>query len=760
MRAIKSIDTEDFDTSNVKNMFGMFSVCQNLTSLDVSNWDVSSVTSMERMFESCDNLTSLDVSKWKVGKVTNMHWMFYECKNLATINVSNWDVSGVTDMNGMFNYCNNLTSLDVSKWNTSNVTNMGEMFDSCSNLTSLDVSKWNTSNAMYLHEMFYDCKNLTSLDVSNWNTNNVTQMGDMFSGCMNLTSLDVSNWNVEKVWLMADMFYNCKNLTSLDVSKWNTSSLTTMFGMFEGCENLTSLDVSNWDVSRVRQLVDVFNGCKSLTSLDVSNWDVGSADDMIRLFKNCQSLTTIDLSNWDTGKVGGMIEMFNGCSGLRSMVFGSKFVVPSTYNSNMFPTPVTTVSGARSNGNWGLYSENASPSYDADGLRDLGKTVGNLTGTWYAQTDENVATITFDVNGGNTLPVTSKFVRVGKEYGDLPTPTRTGYTFSGWYTAVSGGTEVTSKTECTGSTTIYAGWEPKGFTVNFVANLPENETANVENMPAPEVVKFNGQFSRPVSPSYKNGDKVFQGWYFDQECTQRADWVLDMKYDDYFLWSFGNGFYDFTFYAGWDDSEYTLNYDPNGGTWPDGSTSKSVTTTKDVQQTILEDIPTKTGYDFDYWQGSEYHPGDKFDGPKNQYGRYMDHDLTAQWKPKVYTISFNGNSLKAANVPESESETFDESTIAKPDTSKMTNEGKTFTGWYLDSACTKPFAYFGQVMDADTVTALGVAIDANDTITLYAGWKSDSSSTSGSSKKTTAAPVSSSAVKFIPKTGAAGENNN
>ncbi len=40
-------------------------------------------------------------------------------------------------------------------------------------------------------------------------------------------------------------------------------------------------------------------------------------------------------------------------------------------------------------------------------------------------------TVTFDANGG-TSPITSKQVNYGEQYGSLPTPQKTGYTFLGW----------------------------------------------------------------------------------------------------------------------------------------------------------------------------------------------------------------------------------------------------------------------------------------------------------------------------------------
>ena len=42
--------------------------------------------------------------------------------------------------------------------------------------------------------------------------------------------------------------------------------------------------------------------------------------------------------------------------------------------------------------------------------------------------------------------------------GSLPTPTRSGYGFDGWYTAANGGTKITDSTKVTANTTLYAHW--------------------------------------------------------------------------------------------------------------------------------------------------------------------------------------------------------------------------------------------------------------------------------------------------------------
>ena len=66
-------------------------------------------------------------------------------------------------------------------------------------------------------------------------------------------------------------------------------------------------------------------------------------------------------------------------------------------------------------------------------------------------------TLTYNANGGSVSPG-SKTLNKGAQYGSLPTPTRSGYTFNGWYTASSGGSKVSSNTTINGNTTIYAQW--------------------------------------------------------------------------------------------------------------------------------------------------------------------------------------------------------------------------------------------------------------------------------------------------------------
>ena len=55
-----------------------------------------------------------------------------------------------------------------------------------------------------------------------------------------------------------------------------------------------------------------------------------------------------------------------------------------------------------------------------------------------------------------------------KAVGKLPTPTRDGYAFKGWYTKKSGGTKITAKTKVTKNVTWYAQWTVKKYAVKVV----------------------------------------------------------------------------------------------------------------------------------------------------------------------------------------------------------------------------------------------------------------------------------------------------
>ena len=67
--------------------------------------------------------------------------------------------------------------------------------------------------------------------------------------------------------------------------------------------------------------------------------------------------------------------------------------------------------------------------------------------------------VTLDENGGEALEEPAISIIENRAVGTLPTPTRTGYVFSGWWTAPDGGERVTSDTVVTADMTLYAHWQ-------------------------------------------------------------------------------------------------------------------------------------------------------------------------------------------------------------------------------------------------------------------------------------------------------------
>lgn len=80
---------------------------------------------------------------------------------------------------------------------------------------------------------------------------------------------------------------------------------------------------------------------------------------------------------------------------------------------------------------------------------------------------------------------------------------------------------------------------------------------------------------------------------------------------------------------------YTISYNANGGTGAPGNQIK----TYGYVLTLSSQKPTRTGYIFNYWDGSDggtYYPGSSF-------GTDADTVLTAHWTPITYYVSYNKN---------------------------------------------------------------------------------------------------------------------
>lgn len=127
----------------------------------------------------------------------------------------------------------------------------------------------------------------------------------------------------------------------------------------------------------------------------------------------------------------------------------------------------------------------------------------------------NKYTVYFNFNGHNDLPgwslsPTSKIVTYDSTYGTLPTPVRLGYTFLGWFTSPTGGTQILPSTEVDiiANQTLYAHWKANNYTVSF-------DFAGGSGSPSSKVVTFDSTYGILPSPSKR-------GWTersYSGDCT-------------------------------------------------------------------------------------------------------------------------------------------------------------------------------------------------------------------------------------------------
>ena len=151
-------------------------------------------------------------------------------------------------------------------------------------------------------------------------------------------------------------------------------------------------------------------------------------------------------------------------------------------------------------------------SRDGGARYDFNQTVtGDVT--LYAHWSVNSYTLAFDGNSGKASE-SSRTVAYGGQYGSLPTATRTGYAFQGWYTARDGGTKVSpSTTMGAADTTLYARWSVNSYTVSF-------DSDGGSNVPA-QKVRYGSKASRPADPT--RAGHTFQGWYTSRDGGSKYD---------------------------------------------------------------------------------------------------------------------------------------------------------------------------------------------------------------------------------------------
>ncbi|HFQ5793429.1 TPA: BspA family leucine-rich repeat surface protein [Listeria monocytogenes] len=359
---------------------------------------------------------------------------------------------------------------------TPSLTNISRMFTLCRKLSELDVSGLNTSSVTKMDTIFSNANSLKELDVSHFDTSSVTDMSSMFAACNSLEELDVSNFDTSSVTNMKYMLSGL-HLKKLDVSNFDTSSVTNMYGMFAYCYNLEELDVSNFDTSSVNNMLHMFYVCNNLEELDLSNFDTSSVTNMFAMFAYCTSLKEIDVSNFDTSSVTTMSAMFFECSSLEALDLSNFDTSSVTTMASMFENSTALKS---------LYLDNFT---DAASMTDMFKGTTSLT---YLFVSHNLSTF-------NRLENTSW------------------YDEKNWV-QFSNLSQLQTYHRKQSEPTGYR----KGAFLSLTMDAMGGEFEDAEEQKVQN--KVSGEYWEEIVPVKE--DYYFDGWYFDQNFTNKFDFSL------------------------------------------------------------------------------------------------------------------------------------------------------------------------------------------------------------------------------------------
>ena len=305
--------------------------------------------------------------------------------------------------------------------------------------------------------------------------------------------------------------------------------------------------------------------------------------------------------------------------------------------------------------------------------------VNTTSMTFVATWTANEYKLTFDANGG-TCTVADKTVTFNEAYGELPVPTKTGYTFTGWYTAPTGGTKVTNSTKMTDTDniTLYAQWKIEQYTITF-QNTGDSTIA-------PITQDYGTDITHPADPTWTG--YTFEGWDKEIPETMPAE--------------------DMVITAKWKEAKYTITYELDGGNNSENNpTGYSASETPFTLAT-----PTRKGYTFIGWTGSNGDtPEQTVTVAKGTTGNLS---YTAHWQVNTYNVSFvgivNGNYYTLAGV---ENLAANEAVVLPEDAIlvEANKLGVSFNDWYTDKECTNEFNFETGLQSVDAPN--------NSTVILY-----------------------------------------
>ena len=266
-----------------------------------------------------------------------------------------------------------------------------------------------------------------------------------------------------------------------------------------------------------------------------------------------------------------------------------------------------------------------------------------MDSTAVAQWTANTYTLTLNANGG-TVSSNSLSVTYDAAIGTLPTPTQSGYTFTGWQV---GSTVVDASTvwNYTVDTTAVAQWTAITYTLTWDANGGTCGTASQSVTYGAAI----GELPTPTRTGY-----TFSGWNLGSVAISATT-----------IWNYAM---DSTATAQWTANSYTLTLNGNSGT----VTPSSMTVTYGVAIGTLP-TPTRSGYTFTGWK-----IGNDVIDATTVWNTAADATADAQWLAQNYTLNLDANGGTVSQTTMTVSYGAAIGTLPTP-----VRLGYTFTGWKI-----------------------------------------------------------------------------
>lgn len=281
-----------------------------------------------------------------------------------------------------------------------------------------------------------------------------------------------------------------------------------------------------------------------------------------------------------------------------------------------------------------------------------------------AQWTANQYEIEFNVNGGDPLSSNKLTVTYDRSF-TLPTPTRLGYEFAGWY---NGNTKISSGNwNYLENMTLTAHWDVITYSITYNLNGGSAAKISLQNT---YTVEDEITIQSPEKTGYN-----FTGWATSKNGNGTVNYKINKG-------TTGN----LTFFAQWEAKKYTITYDVNGGDPLDNDTQE---VTYDENYTLT--TPTRLGYSFDGWYNGDTRVND------GTWSTDGDISLTAHWTLLTYKITYhlNGGSTSVQypttyNVNDLGKDDFDSVLI----NDQPEKTGYSFDGLFDDVDFSKPYTSF------------------------------------------------------------------